>query len=92
MKALTLGKFKPVINLPSATKPHHLISVFKTDVSNKKDAEHLIKLLKKQFPEGNFHFDLDDTDKVFRIEYTRDIIGDVLKMFKIKRFTCETLI
>lgn len=92
MKAFTLGKYRPIINFPSATQPSNLISVFRTDVSNKKDAEHIIKLLQKQFPEGKFNFDLEDTDKVFRIEYKRDIITDVMKMFRIKRFTCESLI
>ncbi|MCL4637536.1 MULTISPECIES: hypothetical protein [Olivibacter] len=92
MKAFTLGKFKPVINLPSSATPHNLISVFRTDVTNKKDADHIIKLLKKQYPDGRFNFDLEDSDKVFRIEYKRDIIVDVIRMFRIKRFTCETLI
>lgn len=92
MKAITFKKFKPVINFPSSANPYNMISVFKTDVSNKVDADSIIKSLKRQFPEGQFNFDLEDSDRVFRIEYSKDIIGEVIKLFNGKRFVCETLI
>ena len=92
MKAITFKKFKPIINFPSSANPYYMISVFKTDVSNKGDADSIIKSLKRQFPDGKFNFDLEDSDRVFRIEYDKDIIGEVIELFKIKRFVCETLI
>ncbi|SEK52976.1 hypothetical protein SAMN05661044_00462 [Olivibacter domesticus] len=92
MKAITFKKFKPVINFPSSANPYYMISVFKTDVSSKVDADSIINSLKRQFPDGKFNFDLEDSDRVFRIEYNKDIIGEVIRLFKVKRFVCEMLI
>lgn len=81
-----------VINVPSMTDPHYMVSVFKTNVSNRNQANALVRSLKKQFPEGKFHFDLEDTDRVFRIEYKKDIIQEIMQLFKGKQFICEMLL
>jgi hypothetical protein len=45
-----------------------MIEVFKTNVSNKDQAAILIRALKKFFPSYTGNFDLDDCDKVLRVE------------------------
>jgi len=91
MKAITQN-FQAVMNEPSIADPYDMVSVFKTDVSNKTDADAILKSLKRQFPGGKFNFDLEDTDRVLRIEYKRDIIHDVVLLFKGRQFICELLI
>ena len=50
-----------------------MIQVFKTDVSEKKDAEQLLKMLLKVSPHYKINFDLDDCDKILRIESNENI-------------------
>lgn len=93
MKAIPKAKdYLAVINIPSMSDPHYMVSVFKTNVSSKHEAETILKSLKRQFPDGKFHFDLEDTDKVFRIEYRKDIIQEIVQLFKGKQFICEMLL
>ncbi|MFL5742083.1 MAG: hypothetical protein ACJ75B_17805 [Flavisolibacter sp.] len=45
-----------------------MIEVFKTDVQEKDQARRLLVLLQKQFPESRINFDLDDCDRILRVE------------------------
>ena len=50
-----------------------MIQVFKTDVSDKKDAEEIFKMLQNVSPDYKINFDLDDCDKILRIESNENI-------------------
>jgi hypothetical protein len=45
-----------------------MIEVFKTDVSNRADADLILQEIKSQFPEFIASFDLEDCDKILRVE------------------------
>jgi hypothetical protein len=45
-----------------------LVEVFKTNVQHKQQAEVLLNALLHAFPLLDTHFDLDDCDKVLRVE------------------------
>jgi len=50
-----------------------LIEVFKTDVLDKATARLLVKSLKQLFPGSKISFDLDDCDRILRIESSEPI-------------------
>lgn len=45
-----------------------MVSVFKTDVSTETEAKSIINMLKSQTIECEINFDLEDCDKILRIE------------------------
>ncbi len=44
------------------------VLIFKTNVKTKPQATVIIKLLKEQAPKNNISFDLNDCDKILRVE------------------------
>ena len=52
-----------------------IIEVFRTNVGERSQAQKLIDLLLKHFPGSRINFDLDDCDKVLRVE-GRNISSD----------------
>ncbi|WP_147676739.1 hypothetical protein [Algibacter pacificus] len=65
-------KVNPQINTPSAT-----VEIFKTNVDNQQLANKIVADFKQLYPEYRINFDLEDCDKILRIEsYTGiDILG-----------------
>ena len=45
-----------------------MVQIFKTNVTNKKEAKLLAVILSKENPDYNINFDLDDCDNILRIE------------------------
>lgn len=45
-----------------------MVEVFKTNISNLAQAKQVIKLLQQQFPLAQITFDLDDCDRILRME------------------------
>ncbi len=67
-----------------------MISVFKTSVKYKKD---VIKIKKsfKSFKDLIIHFDLEDCDKILRIEGSSYTSNEVIQKLQILGFDCEEL-
>lgn len=68
-----------------------MIEVFKTDISNKTTAKAIIKVLKQSFPTSHFNFDLNDCDRILRIESNQNITSVVVEMLNSQGFICEVL-
>ena len=51
-----------------------VIEVFKTNVSDIKQAEKVIRKLQAQFPNYLINFDLDDCDKILRVMAKQDCL------------------
>jgi len=68
-----------------------VVEVFSTNVSEEAEANHLIGLLRKTFPDYKINFDLEDCDKILRIE--SDVVNseEVIKLVHAERFHCEIL-
>ncbi|EMR04766.1 hypothetical protein [Cesiribacter andamanensis] len=45
-----------------------MIEVFKTDVRQRKKAQKIIGLLLRYFPQNRINFDLEDCDRILRVE------------------------
>jgi hypothetical protein len=59
------------------------IEVFKTEVTNRVEAERLKNVLLQLYPGCSINFDLDDCDNILRME------GEDLDPIEIERFTEE---
>ena len=68
-----------------------MVEVFKTNVQQTKQAEELISLLQQKFPESKINFDLDDCDKVLRIEGNDFVSGNVIQVLIKRGFMCNLL-
>jgi hypothetical protein len=46
----------------------HMVEVFRTNVRHKRKAKMLLNILSEQFPLLHINFDLEDCDKILRVE------------------------
>jgi len=46
----------------------HTVEIFRTNVRQKRQARVLLNILAKQFPMFQINFDLEDCDKILRVE------------------------
>jgi hypothetical protein len=65
-----------------------MISVYKTSVEEPAEIRPLIPFL-DQF--GKWNFDLDDCDKILRIESDIPVANSVISLLSAKGFVCEEL-
>jgi hypothetical protein len=45
-----------------------MVEVFKTNVQKETDTNYIIAVIKRQFPAYKINFDLEDCDKILRVE------------------------
>lgn len=69
-----------------------MIEVFKTDVSDEKQASDLRHLLLRHFPTSRINFDLHDCDKILRIEGADFSSELVQALVKNSGFACDMLV
>lgn len=65
-----------------------MVEVFKTNVAAPSDADSIVALLQQCFPGNRINFDLEDCDKVLRIEGTNFIAGNVIRVMEGKGYAC----
>ena len=68
-----------------------MIEVFKTNIIKRENAEGLIQKLSSDFPETRINFDLEDCDKILRIEGTQVHPEKVKDIVNNAGFVCEIL-
>lgn len=68
-----------------------MIYIFKTSVQTKKQARHLKPHIDRILPGAKWNFDLDDCDKVLRIDSEDNISLPVINTLKDHQFNCEEL-
>lgn len=66
-----------------------MVEVFKTNVMDRQQAEVLIEQIHQNFPAYNANFDLDDCDKILRIESKNLFIDSVLLIGLLKKHGYE---
>ena len=69
-----------------------MIEVYKTNVETRQQANKIIGLLKNNFSAATINFDLQDCDKILRVEGIRstdttEVISNLIRL----GFTCEIL-
>ena len=68
-----------------------MVEVFKTNVADPCEANELVDLLAGHFPESKINFDLDDCDRILRLEgydFTAKTVINVLEKAGLK---CQVL-
>ena len=68
-----------------------MIEVYKTNVSEASQAELLAALLLQHFPGSRIDFDLEDCDKVLRIEGAGVVARKVTHLLNSRNCSCEAL-
>ncbi len=68
-----------------------MIEVFKTNVSNPQQADELIGLLRNFLPGGIINFDLEDCDKILRIDYSCIDHKLIIRKLELMGFECSVL-
>jgi len=67
-----------------------MVEIFKTNIHCPEAAEEVKQLLLQQFPHYTISFDLDDCDKILRIEAPH-ITDTIVQLLNSANYTCEIL-
>jgi hypothetical protein len=76
-----------IIGNPRIQKIH----VFKTNVTKRWQAEMLCEVMSAEFPFSKMNFDLEDVDRILRIESIKSISLEVVEVLHRHGFRCEEL-
>lgn len=68
-----------------------MIEIFRTNVSSGEQAASVLRLLKGQWPEYSANFDLEDCDRILRIESTVVENDQIILLMYAHGYTCEVL-
>ncbi|NEU07193.1 hypothetical protein GZH53_02610 [Flavihumibacter sp. R14] len=68
-----------------------MVEVFKTNVQKGQQADTLIIELHQHFPDAKINFDLDDCDRILRIEGLYILADSVMRLLQDNGFKCRIL-
>jgi hypothetical protein len=68
-----------------------LVLVFKTSVCKQSDISKLKQHLKKIIKNGRWNFDLEDCDKILRVEIKKNIADLIIRLLNNNGFECIEL-
>ena len=68
-----------------------MIYVFKISVKTKMQVKKLKPHIDKILPKAKWNFDLDDCDKILRIDSEENIVLKITGLLNIHQFFCEEL-
>jgi hypothetical protein len=68
-----------------------MIFVFKTSVKNKQQVKQLAPHFNSMLTDCKWNFDLEDCDKILRIESEDDIVWSITDLLHEKGFQCTEL-
>jgi hypothetical protein len=68
-----------------------MVEVFATNVADREEANRLVHLLQVQFPESRINFDLEDCDKILRVEGRNFIPEKIMSLVIQHGFNCQVL-
>lgn len=68
-----------------------MVYVFKTSVKFKKQVKDLAPVLNNRLAKTAWSFDLEDCDKIFRVESDTDVSAKVISLFSQKGYMCKEL-
>lgn len=69
-----------------------MVFVFKTNISTRLQTRCLCKQFEELLPVSNWSFDLEDCDKVLRIESSFEVTKQVIQLMQENGYDCEELI
>ena len=68
-----------------------MVEVFKTNVAKAEQATELVSLLQQHFPSGRVTFDLEDCDRVLRIESEKIEPAQIVSLLSKHNCECSIL-
>lgn len=68
-----------------------MIEVFKTNVETASDANSIVQMLIQHFPGSRINFDLQDCDKILRVEGNNFCTETIIIFMKENGFHCSIL-
>jgi hypothetical protein len=68
-----------------------MIYVFKTSVKTKKQVKKLKPQINAILPDDKWSFDLDDCDRILRIDCEENIVLRITDLLNVQQFHCEEL-
>jgi hypothetical protein len=68
-----------------------MVEVFETNVRQKKQAKMILNVLSRQFPLFRINFDLDDCDKILRVEGENISQEKITELIAENGYQCEIL-
>ncbi len=68
-----------------------MIGIFKTNINTTDARQHIVSALQHQFPVQSCHVDLEDCDKVLRIEALQLQEAAIIDFVKQEGFECAPL-
>ncbi len=68
-----------------------MIYVFKTSVKNKKHIRQLSPFLNNLLQQSKWNFDLEDCDKILRIDSKENLRLKIIDLLNMQKFNCEEL-
>ena len=83
--------YKILRRLETDEDPQTMVYVFKTSVETSEEVRRLKPHLDKLLKGSHWNFDLEDCDKVLRIESRVEIAGPLTQVLRDKGFACEAL-
>ena len=68
-----------------------MVEVFKTNVTMADDARQVVRELLMHFPEARINIDLEDCDRVLRVENANIDVGKTVTLVNVIGYQCEVL-
>ena len=68
-----------------------MVEVFKTNVQHRELAEQLASILRGRFAFSRINFDLQDCDKILRVEGKQICVESIIEILGTFGFECEVL-
>ena len=74
-----------------STKDPLMVEVFKTNVQEVGHSEKMVRKLLEHFPESRINFDLDDCDKILRVEGEHVLPEKIIEILGSNGYQCHAL-
>ena len=68
-----------------------MVEIFKTNVQNEFDSNYIIAIIKRQYPNYKINFDLEDCDRILRIEGGRFNPKQIIEHLNLQGYICVPL-
>lgn len=68
-----------------------MVEVFKTNVEKETDTNYIIAVIKREFPTYQINFDLEDCDKILRVEGVNLQSNQIIEYVNCLGYSCNIL-
>ena len=68
-----------------------MVEVFKTNVRQRRQASRILAQMSKRFPGYDLHFDLEDCDRILRVEGREVPPEAIMELVRQRGYLCQVL-